>query len=194
MSKNKEYKCAKCGASYSKKLMLCPQCGCVNERKIYQVTALEIKAYHNPDKGLQCKQCDTIFPDDIDKCPYCSSPSTKAIRLTSMRGCVIIETPSTKHWNKSGYTFSFGGNMASSRTKQVQLTSCTACNKDISVKTETCPHCGQPTGVHVCPKCQGINTKVISGASKATSIFLWGPFAANKVLSKFQCNDCGHKW
>ena len=74
------------------------------------------------------------------------------------------------------------------------LTKCSACNKDISTKAESCPHCGQPTGVHVCPKCQSVNTKVISGASKATSIFLWGPFAANKVVSKFECKDCGHKW
>lgn len=74
------------------------------------------------------------------------------------------------------------------------LINCISCNVQISKKAEVCPHCGQPTGVHVCPKCQSSNTKTISGASKATSIFLWGPFAANKVLSKFQCNDCGHKW
>ena len=45
-----------------------------------------------------------------------------------------------------------------------------------------------------CPKCGGTNTKIISGASKAGSIFLWGPYAANKVLSQYQCNDCGHKF
>lgn len=73
-------------------------------------------------------------------------------------------------------------------------TQCVACSRDISIKAEVCPHCGQPTGVHVCPKCQSINTKVISGVSKATSIFLWGPFAANKVVSKYECKDCGHKF
>lgn len=74
------------------------------------------------------------------------------------------------------------------------LVVCLACQKQISTQAETCPHCGQPTGVHVCPKCSSVNTKVISGVSKATSIFLWGPFAANKVISKFECKDCGHNW
>lgn len=78
--------------------------------------------------------------------------------------------------------------------ERVSLVSCSACNASISTKAESCPHCGHPTGVHICPKCNSTNTKVISGSSKATSIFLWGPFAANKVLSKFQCKDCGHKW
>lgn len=78
--------------------------------------------------------------------------------------------------------------------KPIRLSLCAACNKQISTQAESCPHCGHPTGVHVCPKCNSTNTKVISGSSKAASIFLWGPFAANKVLSKFQCKDCGHKW
>lgn len=73
-------------------------------------------------------------------------------------------------------------------------TICTACNSQISMRAESCPRCGQPTGVHVCPNCRSTNTKVISGASKAASIVLWGPFAANKVLSKLQCKDCGHKF
>lgn len=71
---------------------------------------------------------------------------------------------------------------------------CASCKSHISKQTEVCPHCGHPTGVHVCPKCNSANTKVISDASKATSIFLWGPFAANKVLSRFQCKDCGYKF
>lgn len=75
-----------------------------------------------------------------------------------------------------------------------QLTHCTACGKEISIRAQSCPNCGNPTGVCVCPKCNGINTKAISGASKATSVFLWGAFAANKVVSKFQCKDCGHKF
>ena len=77
---------------------------------------------------------------------------------------------------------------------QVPLTPCRACNTQISSYAEFCPQCGHPTGIKVCPKCSSTNTKVISGASKVTSIFLWGPFAANKVVSKFQCKDCGHKW
>lgn len=74
------------------------------------------------------------------------------------------------------------------------LTTCAACGNKISTRAESCPHCGEPTGIHICPKCSGTNTQVISGASKAGSIFLWGPYAANKVMSKYQCNDCGHKF
>lgn len=76
----------------------------------------------------------------------------------------------------------------------VRLTACPACNHQISIKAETCPNCGNPTGVHICPKCGSTNTKAISGASKATSILLWGPFATNKVVSKYQCKDCWHKF
>lgn len=76
----------------------------------------------------------------------------------------------------------------------VQLTTCPVCDGKISTRATACPHCGNPTGVHTCPKCGSTNTKTISGASKAASIYLWGPFAANKVVSKFQCKDCWHKW
>lgn len=76
----------------------------------------------------------------------------------------------------------------------VGLTHCHVCNHEISEKAESCPNCGNPTGVHVCPKCGSANTKAISGSSKTTSVLLWGPFAANKVVSKFQCKDCWHKF
>lgn len=76
----------------------------------------------------------------------------------------------------------------------VALVACSACGNQISIKAESCPHCGNPTDVHVCPKCNSINTRVITGTSKAASIFLWGAFAANKVVSKYECKDCGHKF
>lgn len=76
----------------------------------------------------------------------------------------------------------------------IDLVDCSVCSNQISAKSEFCPRCGNPTGVHVCPKCGSANTKAISGASKATSVLLWGPFAANKVVSKFQCKDCWHKF
>lgn len=77
---------------------------------------------------------------------------------------------------------------------QNDLKDCSACHKQISVQAEVCPHCGQPTGVHVCPNCRSTNTKVITGTSKAASIAVWGVFAANKVKSNYECNDCGHKF
>ncbi|MBR4003151.1 MAG: ribosomal protein L7/L12 [Clostridia bacterium] len=74
------------------------------------------------------------------------------------------------------------------------LITCKACGKQISNQAPTCIHCGQPTGIQLCPKCGSSNTKVISGASKAVSIGLWGIFAANKVMSKYECKKCGHKF
>ena len=82
----------------------------------------------------------------------------------------------------------------SPQSASVKLMPCLACGSTISQHAESCPHGGQPTGVHICPRCNSTNTKTISGVSKATSIFLWGPFAANKVVSKFECKHCGHKW
>lgn len=194
MGKNSAYKCTKCGALYSKKLMQCPQCNCVNERKMEQVAALEIKASHNPGNGLRCKQCGTIFPDDIPKCPYCARPSTNAIQLSLIHSQGIIETPVTKHYGKTGYALKFRAGNSQAANENTRPVPCAVCKRSISPKAESCPHCGQPTGIHVCPKCGSTKTKIISGASKATSIYLWGLFAANKVLSKFQCKDCGHKW
>ena len=79
-------------------------------------------------------------------------------------------------------------------TAKDRMNPCCVCGKKMSIKAEVCPNCGNPTGVHVCPKCGSTNTKIISGVSKTTSTFLWGPFAINKVMSKFQCKDCWHKF
>ena len=71
---------------------------------------------------------------------------------------------------------------------------CSTCGRSISSKAETCPHCGQHTGVHVCPRCGSTNTHVLTGFDKTVSTALWGRFAANEVLSKYWCEDCRHKW
>ncbi len=194
MSKNGTYKCANCGTQYNKKLIKCPQCNSVNERKMEQVAALEIKASHAPETGLQCKHCGTIFPDDITKCPYCTHQTSDAKRLFSANIDAVIETPVTQYYRKSGYTLKPSSSGRKSAHPDAQAVLCAICKNSIASTAETCPHCGHTTGVRVCPKCGGTQTKVISGASKATSILLWGPFAANKVLSRFQCKDCGYKF
>lgn len=75
------------------------------------------------------------------------------------------------------------------------LIKCPGCQKDVSSNAKACPHCGEPIDSSIrCPKCGSTNTKVISGASKAGSVLLWGVFAANKVLSKYMCVDCRHKF
>ncbi|MCI8700188.1 MAG: zinc-ribbon domain-containing protein [Clostridia bacterium] len=72
------------------------------------------------------------------------------------------------------------------------LIRCKECGKQISSSAESCPNCGYTE--LKCPKCGSNKVKVISGASKAMSVALWGAFAANKVMSKYQCKTCGHKF
>lgn len=72
---------------------------------------------------------------------------------------------------------------------------CPECGQAVSDKARSCPNCGNPIDTKVyCPKCGSSDVHVISGASKAASIALWGVFAANKVKSTYQCNNCRHKF
>lgn len=75
------------------------------------------------------------------------------------------------------------------------LINCPACNHQVSSNATNCPACGEPINTQIkCPKCGSADVSVISGASKAVSIGLWGVFAANKVLSKYVCKNCNHKF
>lgn len=75
------------------------------------------------------------------------------------------------------------------------LITCPDCKKSVSSDAPNCPNCGRPINTAVrCPNCGSTNTKVISGASKVASVAVWGVFAANKVMSKYVCNDCRHKF
>lgn len=75
------------------------------------------------------------------------------------------------------------------------LIKCPECKREVSSTAKNCPGCGAPIDTSIrCPKCGSTDTKVISGASKAVSVALWGVFAANKVMSKYQCNSCNHKF
>ena len=79
--------------------------------------------------------------------------------------------------------------------KNMAIIKCPECGKDVSDKARSCPHCGNPIDTSIyCPKCGSKNVSVISGASKAVSVALWGVFAANKVKSNYKCNSCGHKF
>ena len=75
------------------------------------------------------------------------------------------------------------------------LIKCPGCGRDVSAKAKACPNCGEPIDTSVrCPKCGSKYTKVISGTSKAISVAMWGVFAANKVMSRYVCKKCGHKF
>lgn len=72
---------------------------------------------------------------------------------------------------------------------------CDECGKDVSDKAKTCPNCGCPIDTKIyCPVCGSDEVQPISTASKVFSTWMWGRFAANKVLNNYQCNNCGHKW
>ncbi len=75
------------------------------------------------------------------------------------------------------------------------LIKCPECGNQVSDKAPSCPTCGNPINTAMtCPKCGSTDVKVITGGSKALSIALWGPFAANTVVSKHQCKKCKHKF
>lgn len=71
---------------------------------------------------------------------------------------------------------------------------CKACNKIISVKAEKCPHCGEPTGVRVCPRCGSTDVVILDAVSKAVSMALFGPLSINTVRSKYECWTCHFKF
>lgn len=71
---------------------------------------------------------------------------------------------------------------------------CKACGKTISVKAEVCPHCGERTGVRVCPKCGSTDVVILDAVSKTVSLALLGPFAINTVRAKYECWTCHFKF
>lgn len=211
-------KCSECGKEISDKAASCPNCGCpaqyqVNAQKntSNESTATWESVYSAIDKNDMIGAAKLI--KSITGASIQEARDT-AILIRNNRSAANQNTKTNSHWNKcSGAVRCLkcgklyyndmdkcpgcgSRNSATTTTPYVDpsKTVCSACKSPISKQAETCPHCGQPTGVHVCPRCQSVNTKVISGASKATSVVLWGPFAANKVVSKYECKSCGHKW
>lgn len=72
---------------------------------------------------------------------------------------------------------------------------CPACGGNVSNKAKTCPHCGQPIDVKIyCPNCGSTNIELISGTDKAVTTWAVGVYAANTVINKCRCKDCGHKF
>ena len=45
-----------------------------------------------------------------------------------------------------------------------------------------------------CPKCGSTNTRAISNSSKVMSTLMWGPLATHKIMSKYECLNCKHKF
>ena len=188
-------KCWRCGAIHYKNDDNCPSCGVTSDdvrtellrsikdkssEKASLIATHFIEAEQHPDLTFTCAKCKNVLPNRLKKCSICGEKNSSWKKATIKFGVYPFnDIETTKICFENSYGF---------------LEHCSICNEPISNRAETCPHCGNPTGVHVCPKCGSTNTKTISSASKATSVFLWGPFAANKVVSKFQCKDCWHKF
>lgn len=174
-------KCIECGREISDKAVVCPQCGCPSTFQSQQpTTESTLKANLDPR-----------WDDVLDELDSGSSLGAmiiiREITNVSIKEASDIVDYMEIHREPPAYILNI-------EEPEKTVIACSACNNQISIKAEVCPHCGNPTGVHVCPKCGSTNTKTISGTSKAASVLLWGPFAANKVVSKYQCKACWHKF
>lgn len=79
--------------------------------------------------------------------------------------------------------------------EEATIIDCPACGGKVSNKAKACPHCGQPIDTKIyCPKCGSSRVEPISGTSKAVTTWAVGVYAANTVINKYKCNDCGHKF
>lgn len=74
VSKKKTKKCIKCQTEYNKKLLYCPKCGQIDERRALQLKALEIKE-KNKTKLINCKTCNNQISEQAEFCPHCGQPT-----------------------------------------------------------------------------------------------------------------------
>lgn len=185
-------KCVECGMKISSLAQACPHCGCPKEFQAVD--------------GAAEADCDTRRVGDIwtDVATMITNNGSKLEAITNIRNATGISLQEA--YNIIEYIADnneLPDNLPKTKSeiareeqlkKQPKPATCKSCRKQISTHTEVCPHCGNQTGVHVCPKCNSTNTETISGASKASSLMLFGVFAANKVVSKYRCRDCNHKF
>lgn len=183
-------KCSECEREISSFAAACPHCGCPMN---LQTGGANKEAATLEEKTVWDNVCDMIINLDDE-----SGAMAIIRRETGLGLADIIKITSFVKENGA-----LPDNLPKTKSeiakeeqlkKQPKPAVCKSCHKQISTHTEVCPNCGTQTGVHVCPKCNGIDTETISGASKATSVLLFGVFAAHKVVSKFRCKSCGHKW
>lgn len=185
-------KCIECGMQVSTYAKCCPNCGCPSE---YQSIDLEIvkRTEQSNTQSRLINNDEWIAVNNLVSNNDIFSAITKIREIT---GCSLADANEIRKEIKE--TGCIPEELIIGKFPKLEnkptTTACTACSRSISAKAETCPHCGNPTGVHVCPKCGSTNTHVIVGVDKAISVALWGRFAANEVMSKYACYDCKHKW
>lgn len=186
--------CIECGKEISSLAVSCPHCGCPREYQSKDINT------DKRDTNTGIREVDPIWNDAMNSVLGGSKlGGMKIIREAtgiSLREAYDIVThideykelpkdlPKTKNdLHQKGY-----------RKPQILISICDSCDNIISSRAEICPHCGHKTGVHVCPRCNSIDTEVFSGTDKAISILLLGRFATHNVMSRYWCRDCGHKW
>lgn len=200
--------CPECGGKISDKAPACIHCGFplsemtnlneskltsdstenINDREKETVQSNRVPEVEEPKK--MCINCGSRVLQRYNQCPNCGydfitdTPyESSSINRNSMTGNGSTFTSPNPHINRI------------STTGNGSLIPCPSCGNLVSSTARTCPTCGGAVDTRVyCPKCGSSDTKPISGAGKATSIAVWGVFAANKVISKYQCKKCGHKF
>lgn len=169
-------KCPECGEKISDKAPACIHCGfplSLLKQEERKESPLEIRPSSKLSEEKQmCINCGSRVSVSYSQCPNCG--------LNFLTGDVPVKKSKAAEANPM---------------EDTHLIDCPGCGRKVSEKAKVCPFCGEPIDTNVyCPKCGSSNTKVITGASKVTSVVLWGPFAAHKVLSKYICKECGHKF
>lgn len=195
-------KCIECGKDISSFAPMCPHCGCPAEHQINEhlgdqhldkrndssVSSVRLKNQEQWEriaelvKQKKTEEAQSMIEMIIGGGPKALAMLARVIRADGIPFDYILEK--------------YPEQATSEPVAQSMPTTapCSACGKTISAKAETCPYCGHPTGVHVCPRCGSTEIMWIDGVSKALSMAFFGPFSVNTVRNKYECEKCHFKF
>lgn len=190
-------KCIECGSSISSFAEACPHCGCPASHQNVNINQ-NADTVTEPKNTISLKQqekWDEILSLFKQKRGQEALEITESILGRNAKTVEIInEILRKKELPIELILKYFPDQCVVNKKPEPSTRPCTVCGRVISSRAESCPHCGNPTGVHVCPSCGSTNTSVITGEEKGLSMFLFRGYSTNTVMSKFKCKDCGHKW
>lgn len=193
-------KCIECGKDISSFAPSCPHCGCPAEYQGKKPTEQDVPVISEEtiSRPLLKNQDEWEAILELVLQNRVHDALVKAQRLVGKGpiGLIVARMASEKGVPVDLILQRFPDQAADALSKRPELPTkpCSVCGRVISSRAESCPHCGNPTGVHVCPSCGSTNTSVITGEEKGLSMFLFRGYSTNTVMSKFKCKDCGHKW
>lgn len=187
-------KCIECGSEISSYAKSCPICGCPAEMQNSPINdeSISINIEKNNEELLNKDRWYHVV-DLVNKGE--TLPAVHEIKdilsINSLSAAmdIIKKIKETKE-----LPVDFIIEKYPSQKIQPTTRSCKACSKIISVKAEKCPHCGEPTGVRVCPRCGSTDVVILDAVSKAVSMALFGVFSVNTVRSKYECWTCHFKF